>query len=224
MNLSPLQKTLLPPMSTLPTTEIAVALFPLSETFVSKRLVPHDRFKERILLSVLSNHGVDLEEHATSFEKEHVLQTIAGAPLKTVIRSIGLSWNADAIARLALGVKTDGNYLLTRFTHDDIRFALKFRGKGNTEGTAPADEDAIISDGMRCFAAWTADIPDDLRRLLKYLCETQEMAWPEIRFMAPAAVTSYAAFCADWSEHRMSIHTESEEQDIEADENTGADK
>ena len=225
MNLSPLQKKLLPSISTLPATEVAVALFPLSENFVTNHLVPHERFKERILQRVLANHGVDLEEHTASFEKEHALQTITGAPLKTLIRSLGLSWNADAVARMALGPKDDSNNLLTRFTHDDMRFALKFRGRGSADDDAddnvPADEGAIINDGMRCFAAWTSDIPDDVRRLLKYQCEAQDMAWPEIRFMAPAAVTSYAAFCVDWCEHRMAIKTETDDQESEKEADSG---
>lgn len=183
-------------------------MFPLREAFVSEHLIPHKRFERRILQSVLADYDIDLSRDTVPFPKEHILQTIIRMPLKTIFNSIGLSWNADTVARAALQNKNDAQMPLRDFMRDEIRFALNFRCKGSLHKDAQLNKAQILEDGKQCFAAWIADIPSDTRQLVIYACESDGFGLPSIEPMSLAESRARSAFCAEWCEHRMAILAE----------------
>jgi len=208
MTFSALQDRLLPSVSSLSALEISLAMFPLRETFVSDHLIPHKRFERRILQNVLADYDIDLSRVVAPFPKEHVLQAIIKLPFKTLFHSLGLSWHANTVARAALQTKNEAQIQLRDFTRDEIRFALKFRGKGCPDEAAHLSKEQIFEDGKSCFAAWIADIPSDTRQLLIYACESDGIGLPSIEPMPLAESDARSTLCSEWCEHRMAILVE----------------
>jgi len=192
MTFSALQDRLLPSVSSLSALEISLAMFPLRETFVSDHLIPHKRFERRILQNVLADYDIDLSRVVAPFPKEHVLQAIIKLPFKSA----------------ALQTKNEAQIQLRDFTRDEIRFALKFRGKGCPDEAAHLSKEQIFEDGKSCFAAWIADIPSDTRQLLIYACESDGIGLPSIEPMPLAESDARSTLCSEWCEHRMAILVE----------------
>ena len=215
MTFSPLQNKLLPAVSSISTSEILVALFPLEKSFVTDHVVHNPRFERRILEHVMAEYDIDLSQPAQPFEKEHILQAILSLPKRTIFESLGLSWNANLVARHAFRTSQGGPSFLAQFSRDEIRFALKFRAARNASQDELTDPDGIIRDGLLCFAAWISDVPEDVRQLIAYACEAQSLSIPELGTMPAAELESRSAFCADWCEQRMAIHVAEQEEDAE---------
>lgn len=213
MTFSPLQNKLLPAIKSISTTEILVALFPLEKSFVMDHVVHNPRFERRILEHVMAEYDIDLSQSAKPFEKEHILQAILSLPKRTISESLGLSWNADLIARHAFRTPQGGPSFLSQFSRDEIRFALRFRAQSTASSAELTHPDDIATDGLLCFATWISDVPENVQQLIAYAFESQSLCIPETSTMPTLEFEKRSAFCADWCEQRMGIHVPELEED-----------
>jgi len=163
----------------------------------------------------MAEYDVDLSGPVVPFDKEHILQAILSIPKRTIFQSLGLSWNAELVARNALRASKDGPSPLAEFSRDEIRFALKFRS--NTKGNARElpDVEGITRDGLLCFATWIADIPEDVRLLIAYACEAKSLSIPDIREMPQEEAESRNDLCMRWCEQRMVLQAADQAEDVQ---------
>lgn len=216
LNLTPLQSRLLPEVSDISTLELEIAFFPLTESYLSAEVLPHPRFKKRILQAVLADWEVDLTASAVQFEKEHILQAILKLPPKLMFLSLGLSWCANVLALEAFRGQDGRPGRLHDFPTNEVSFALRLRNLACTKMATLPDLNAIRQEGLLCFCAWSADIPNSVQRLIEYSFGTEAIELPEHSGIPEDEREERIALCGAWCEMRMTeLAHEADDEDAE---------
>jgi hypothetical protein len=217
MKLSPLQKKLLPEVTSIPTYETAVALFPLREAFVSEHLLPHPRFKSQILSCILAEYDVDLTGSAKPFDKEHLLQALLNSPLPEIIQGLGIAWNADAVAKVALQDDDAAREFLVGISRKEIQFALSFRRlKTTAQFDTVLDASTVEKDGLLCFASWISDIPPATHRLIEYACAREGFSFPSLERVSQNALEARQSMASRWCEQHIANQPDLTEETADA--------
>ncbi|MEP2783351.1 MAG: hypothetical protein ABJO67_03545 [Pseudoruegeria sp.] len=216
MILSPLQKKLLPDLADIPNYELAVALFPLRDTFVAEHLLPHPRFKRQILERILAEHNVDLTRSAVPFDKEHILQAILNEPLAKIFRGLGLSWNASTVAACALKDENNTRAYLASLPREEVQSALSFRTAHNIyPATTSLDGRKVETDGLLCFVTWLTDIPQDTINLIDYACVNAGFEFPKLDHLSSDEITARRNICTQWCDQQIARQTDASDEQPE---------
>ncbi len=217
LNLTPLQSRLLPEVTDISALELEIVFFPLTQSYLSKEVLPHPRFKKRILQAVLEDWEVDLTASAVQFEKEHILQAILKLPPKLIFLSLGLSWCANVLALEAFRGQDGRPGRLYEFPSTEVSFALRLRYLACGQVSELPDVEGIRRQGLMCFWAWAADIPDSVQRLIEYSLGAESFELPELSELPETEIEERRALCNAWCELRMTeLAQEEDDEDPEA--------